>query len=265
MATTSRIIARALFGGALFFVAAGSSAAASARHITIAAAADLHYAMDAVIAGYRRAHPQDTIDVTYGSSGKLLVQIEQGAPFDLFFSADSDYPRQLVAHGDAVGKPMPYVLGRIVLWSSSLDASQLSMANLAQARFDRIAIANPQHAPYGKLAVQALHAAAVWDAVEPKLVYGENIAQTAQFAVSGNVKVGIIAHSLALAPEMAKRGSYAQIPTSLYQPLVQSFVMTRRGADNSLARDFSHYILGPASRKVLSGYGFGLPQAMASH
>ncbi|MEP6897301.1 MAG: molybdate ABC transporter substrate-binding protein, partial [Rhodanobacter sp.] len=177
--------------------------------------------------------------------------------------ADSDYPQQLVAHGDAAGTPVPYAMGHIVLWSASVDARQLRVTDLTKPQFDRIAIANPQHAPYGKRAEQALRAAGVWEAVKPKLVYGDNIAQAAEFAASGNAKIGIIAQSLALDPQMAKQGSYAVIPASLYQPLVQSFVVTRHGGASSLARDFAQYVQDPAARAALRRYGFDLPPSKA--
>lgn len=234
--------------------------AEQSRHITLAAAADLHYAMDKVIAAYRHDHPADSIDVVYGSSGQLLTQIEQGAPFELFFSADSDYPRQLLAHGDAAGQPVPYAIGRIVLWSASIDMHGVQLADLVQPRFGRIAIANPRHAPYGKRAEQALRSAGIWDQLQPRLVYGENIGQTAQFAQSGNAQVGILAQSLALDPAMAK-GSYALVPATTYEPLKQSFVLTRRGAGNALAQDFARYIQSTQARAILARYGFTLPGA----
>jgi len=231
--------------------------AAPNAEMTIAAAADLHEAMDQVVAAYRRDHPAATINVVYGSSGVLTTQIEQGAPFELFFSADSDYPRQLIAHGDAGGQAAAYAVGHLVLWSASLDMRGVKLADLAQPRFGRIAIANPEHAPYGRRAEQALRRAGVWDVVAPRLVYGENIAQTAEFASSGNVQVGLIALSLALRPEM--KGSYARVPDSAFDPLVQSFVLTKRGADNDLARDFARYVQTPPARAILAHYGFSPP------
>jgi len=231
--------------------------AATTGQMTIAAAADLHEAMDEVVAAYRRDHPATTIDLVYGSSGVLTTQIEQAAPFDLFFSADSDYPGQLIAHGDAVGQAMPYAVGHLVLWSASIDMHGVKLADLAAPRFGRIAIANPEHAPYGKRAEQALRGAGVWSAVAPRLVYGENIAQTAQFASSGAAQVGVIALSLALRPEM--KGSYAPVPDSAFDPLLQSFVLTKRGAANDLARDFARYVQSPPARAILAHYGFSPP------
>jgi molybdate transport system substrate-binding protein len=231
--------------------------AAPSAQMTVAAAADLHEAMDQVIAAYRRDHPATTINVVYGASGTLTTQIEQGAPFDLFFSADSDYPRQLIDRGDADGQAVAYAVGHLVLWSASIDMRGVKLADLAQPRFGRIAIASPEHAPYGKRAEQALRRAGVWDAVQPRLVYGENIAQTAQFASSGNAQVGVIALSLALRPEM--KGSYAPVPDSAFDPLVQSFVLTKRGAGDDLARDFAHFVQSPPARAILAHYGFSPP------
>lgn len=234
-------------------------ASAADDHITVAAAADLHEAMDKLIESYRQAHPGSKLEVVYGASGMLLTQIEQGAPFELFFSADSGYPQQLVAHGKASGAPVPYAMGHLVLWSASLDMHQVQVADLAQPRFGRIAIANPQHAPYGKRAEQALRAAGVWDALQPRLVFGENIAQAAQFAQSGNAKVGLIAESLAIASPV--KGSYASVPPALYEPLQQSFVLTQRGAGNALAQDFARYVQSAPARAILTHYGFSLPDS----
>jgi len=250
------LIFRCLAVLAIAFTPAVSHAAPNGP-MTIAAAADLHEAMDQVVASYRRDHPATTINVVYGSSGVLTTQIEQGAPLDLFFSADSEYPRQLIAHGDAGGQPLPYAVGHMVLWSASLDMHGVRLMDLVQPRFGRIAIANPEHAPYGKRAEQALRRAGVWDAVAPRLVYGENIAQTAEFASTGNAQVGIIALSLALRPQM--KGGYAPVPDSAFDPLVQSFVLTKRGADNDVARDFARYVQTSPARAILAHYGFSPP------
>lgn len=230
--------------------------------ITVAAAADLHQALDEVVAAYRHDHPDSRIDVTYGSSGNLLTQIEQGAPFEIFFSADSSYPQQLVEHGKASGTPVPYALGHLVMWSASIDMKGVQVADLVQAKFGRIAIANPQHAPYGKRAEQALRAAGIWDQVQPRLVFGDNIAQTAQFAQSGNAQVGLVAESLVLGSSV--KGSFAAVPSSLYEPLKQSFVITQRGANSALAQDFARYVQSTPAKAILSRYGFELP-ADAAH
>lgn len=238
--------------------ASASMAATADTHITVAAAADLHQALDDVVAAYRHDHPDSRIDVVYGSSGNLLTQIEQGAPFEIFFSADSNYPQQLVEHGKAGGTPVPYAFGHLVMWSASIDMRGVQVADLAQPRFGRIAIANPQHAPYGKRAEQALRAAGVWDKVQSRLVFGDNIGQTAQFAQSGNAQVGLVAESLVVHSPV--KGTSEPVPSSLYEPLKQSFVLTRRGADNALAQDFIRYVQGVPAKAILSRYGFNLPE-----
>lgn len=256
---------RRLWQGLLLLSSVCASVALAApldTHITVAAAADLHQAMDEVVAAYRHDYPDSRIDVTYGSSGNLLTQIEQGAPFEIFFSADSSYPQQLVEHGKASGTPVLYALGHLVMWSASIDMKGVQVADLAQAKFGRIAIANPQHAPYGKRAEQALRAAGIWDQVQSRLVFGDNIAQTAQFAQSGNAQVGLVAESLALGSSV--KGSFVAVPPSLYEPLKQSFVITQRGAGNALAQDFARYVQSAPAKAILSRYGFELP-ADATH
>jgi molybdate transport system substrate-binding protein len=243
-----------LLAGALLF-----SPAAHAGQITIAAASDLKFAMDEVAASFRKAHPGDTVEVVYGSSGNFHAQIQQGAPFDLYFSADIAYPRELARRGLAASEVKPYAIGRIVLWSASLDATRMTLASLADPKITRIAIANPKHAPYGRRAEEALRAAGVWEKVEPKLVYGENIAQTAQYVQTGNAQVGIIALSLAVNPQLAGKGGYWLIPDNLHQPLEQGFVITRRAAGNELARRFADFMSTRSVRAIMTRYGFVLP------
>lgn len=233
--------------------------AASAGQLTVAAAADLKFALDEIVATYRKVHPQDRIQVVYGSSGKFHTQIQQGAPYDLYFSADIAYPQALVRDGHALGPVRPYAFGRIVLWSRTRDASRMTLASLADPAIRRIAIANPKHAPYGKRAEEALRAAGLWQQVQPKLVFGENVAQTAQFVQTGNADVGIIALSLALNPVLAREGGHWTIPERLHAPLEQGYVITRRAADNPAARQFAAYMASPAARAVMARYGFVLP------
>jgi len=235
------------------------SRAAHAEKITIAAAADLKFAMDEIVSQFRNAHPADQVEVIYGSSGKFQTQIQQGAPYDLYFSADIAYPRDLATKGFAASAVKPFARGRIVLWSATRDASRMTLASLADPTIIRIAIANPKHAPYGKRAEEALRAAGVWARVEPKLVYGENIAHAAQFVQTGNAQVGIIALSLALNPELAGRGGYWLIPEHMHQPLDQGYIITRRAAGSALARRFADHVDGPSARAVMKRYGFVLP------
>ena len=232
---------------------------AHAEKITIAAAADLKFAMDEIVAGFKKGNPTDEIEVIYGSSGKFHTQIQQGAPYDLYFSADIGYPRELAKAGQASGEVKPYAFGRIVLWSQSVDASKLTLESLTDPKFARIAIANPKHAPYGKRAEEALRSSKLWEKVEPKLVYGENIAHTAQFVQTGSAQVGIIALALAVNPELASKGGYYLIPDNLHDPLEQGFIITKRAESNALAKRFAAYMGDKATRAVMTKYGFVLP------
>lgn len=232
---------------------------AQAGKITIAAAADLKFAMEEIAAAFKNDHPGEEINIVYGSSGKFQTQIQQGAPYDLYFSADIAFPRELAKKGFAASEVRPYAFGRIVLWSTSMDATKMTLAGLNDLKISRIAIANPRHAPYGKRAEEALRASGLWEKIEPKLVYGENIAHTAQFVQTGNAQVGIIALALALNPELAKKGGYLLIPDRLHQPLEQGYIITSRAAGNPLAKSFAAYINSKAARAVMSRYGFVLP------
>jgi molybdate transport system substrate-binding protein len=236
---------------------------AHAEKITIAAAADLKFALDEIVVLFIKAHPTDQVEAIYGSSGKFQTQIQQGAPFDMFFSADIAYPRALKAEGLAVSEVQPYAVGRIVLWSASRDASKMTLNDLADFSIQKIAIANPKHAPYGKRAEEVLRAAGMWDKIESKLVYGENVAQTAQFVQTGNAQIGIIALSLARSPELAKLGGYTLIPDKLHQPLEQGFIITKRAADNLLAGEFARYMASKEARAIMTRYGFVLPNGYA--
>lgn len=262
---SSRLQPRRRVLGALLALAAGVFAptATAGERITVAAASDLKFALDEIVAEFGRAHPGDVVEVVYGSSGKFATQIRQGAPFDLYFSADIAYPRALEAEGLAHGSTRPYALGRIVLWSAIRDARTLGLKDLADPALGRIAIANPRHAPYGKRAEEALRAAGVWEVVQPRLVQGENIAQTAQFVQTGNAAVGIIALSLALNPTLAAQGGYHLIDASLHAPLEQGFMLTRAAAGKPLAGAFAAFIGSESARAVLRRYGFELPAAPA--
>lgn len=235
---------------------------AAAGEVRIAAASDLRFALDQVIAGYRQVNPRARITVTYGSSGNFHAQIVQGAPFDLFLSADVDYPRDLVAKGRADGATLfNYAIGRLVLWvpASSPLALDVGMPILLDARIGRIAIANPLHAPYGRAAEAAMRASGVWSRVEGKLVRGDSVSQAAQFATTGAADIGIIARALAFAPEMRARGRYWEIPPTLHPPLEQAGVVLTGAADRAAALAFRDYLRGDAASRLLVRHGFVLP------
>jgi molybdate transport system substrate-binding protein len=252
--------ARYILAAAIGFMAALS---VQAEQITIAAAADLKFAMDEVASAFRKQNPNQKVDVIYGSSGKFFTQIQQGAPYDLFFSADISFPHELKKAGFTASDVMPYAIGRIVLWSNSLDATKLTFSSLADSRITRIAIANPKHAPYGMRAEEAMISARLWNQLSAKLVYGENIAQTAQYVQTGNAQVGVIALSLAKSPELSRQGGYYLIPASLHRPLEQGFVITKRAEANSLAKRFSAFASSKPAQEILSKFGFSLTDEKA--
>ena len=256
MRVVNQIVAKMFVFICLF---AAVQTANAGEKITIAAAADLKFALDEIVVLFGKAHPADRVETIYGSSGKFQAQIRQGAPFDLYFSADIAYPRKLKEEGFAASEVQPYAMGRIVLWSPSRDAGRMTLAGLADSAIQKIAIANPKHAPYGKRAEEALKAAGVWEKVQAKLVYGENVAQAAQFVQTGNAQAGIIALSLALSPELAKHGCYALISDKLHQPLEQGFIVTKRAVGNSLAQAFARFMVGKEARAIMTRYGFVLP------
>lgn len=259
MRRRSLILLAALSG----LLAAPALSVAETGTVAIAAAADLKFAMDEIAAAFRDGHPGVELQVTYGSSGKFHAQIRQGAPFDLFFSADIAYPRELAKDGLAGSEVVPYAIGRIVIWSGGPDAARMALKDLAGPRIGRIAIANPKHAPYGKRAEEALRASGLWNAVQPKLVFGENVSQAAQFVRSGNAQAGIVALSLALNPELAGRGGYSLIPETLHAPLEQGYVVTRRGAGKPAVEAFAAFMDSGRARGILTRYGFEAPGARA--
>jgi molybdate transport system substrate-binding protein len=244
--------------GASRFTVAQSAPPKAPGPITIAAAADLKYVLDSLVTIYNRQHPQARATVVYGSSGKFYEQLSHGAPFDLFFSADSYYPRRLQQAGLTAGAPQLYALGRLVLWSAKLDPSAKGMNTLLDPQVKRIAIANPAHAPYGKKAEEVLRHYKLYDQVKPKLVLGENIGQTAQYAATGAADAGLIAYSLALSPVLRRAGDFYLIPTPAHTPLQQSFVVLKRANANAAAAAFAAFMVSPTARQALKKYGFGL-------
>ena len=229
--------------------------------VTVAAASDLTYAMNEIAANFQK-ETGCAIRLSLGSSGNFLTQIENGAPFDVFFSADIVYPKKLESEGLAApGSTYLYAVGKIVLWTrddSHLDAKR-EFAVLQDPGVKKIAIANPEHAPYGRAAEQSLRKMGIYDAVKDRLVLGENISQAAQFVESGNAQVGILALSLARSPGMKEKGQYWIIPENLHAPIEQGAVVLRAAANPQGARKFLDYIKRPATAALLERYGFMLP------
>ena len=232
--------------------------------LTIAAASDLRFALDELLRTFRAAHPAERIDVVYGSSGKLSTQVRHGAPFDIFFSADRAYAQALHESGLTVGPPRLYALGRLALWSSDVSLGRLGLDDVVRhPAVRRFAIANPEHAPYGQRAMEALRTRGLQAVVAAKLVLGDNVSQAAQFIATGAAQAGIVAHSLVLAPALAGQGAWTLLPQAWHSPLEQAYVVTQRAAASALASQFTRFLDTAPALALLHRYGFEVPAAAA--
>lgn len=231
--------------------------------IRVAAASDLNAALGDIIARFSATHAVD-VAATYGSSGNFFSQLMNGAPFDVFLSADMEYPRRLAERGLTIqGSEFSYGVGRLVLWTpaaSPLAARGGGLRTLTDPSVARVAIANPEHAPYGRAAVAAMKTAGVYDAMHGKLVYGENIGQALQFAQSGAADAAIVALSLVAAPSGARSGRWFDIPLADYPRVVQGGVIMRAAADPASAQAFRAFLLDQEGRSILEQYGFSPPE-----
>src|SRR5712664_3698409 len=235
---------------------------AQGKEIRIAAAADLKFAIGELTERFEK-QSGTKVNVTYGSSGNFFSQMQNGAPFDLFFSADIEYPKKLEAAGLAEpGTLYEYAVGRIVIWTpadAKVDVARQGWTALLDASVEKIAIANPEHAPYGRAAVAALQKAGIYESVRAKLVYGENISQTAQFVHSGNAQAGIVAMSLAVSPAM-RGGKRWEIPAEMHPALEQGAIVLKDARNKEAARAFLEFVKSAAGRATLAEYGFAFPE-----
>jgi len=233
------------------------------KELTVAAAADLSSALKEITDGYRQETGVN-VKLSFGASGALTQQIENGAPFDLFFSADMDYPRRLIAEHDADAASLyEYAIGKLVLWvpaDSPLDPEHKGFEILFDPSVKKIAIANPEHAPYGRAAVAALKHAGVYDRIADKLVLGENVSQAAQFAESGNAQAGFVALAHAVAPSMQGKGKYWIVPEGDYPPLAQGAVIVSKSQHKNEAAEFVAFIKTNGITQLLRKYGFAVPK-----
>ncbi|MBX7245225.1 MAG: molybdate ABC transporter substrate-binding protein [Candidatus Sumerlaeaceae bacterium] len=228
--------------------------------VRIAAAADLKFALEEISREYVKSHPQVKVIPAFGSSGNFTAQLMNEAPFDVFLSADMDYPRKLVTAGRATTESLfQYAIGHVVVWGangSAINPAELRGDVFKDARVKKIALANPVHAPYGRAAEAALKKLGVYDGVKDKLVFGDNVAQAAQFADSGAADIGLIALSLAVSPTMKDKGRYWEIPTDAYPRMVQGGVILKSASDRSAAEFFRDYLLSAEGKAILKRYGF---------
>jgi molybdate transport system substrate-binding protein len=231
-----------------------------AQEITVAAAADLQFAMQDITARFEKDTGKK-VKVVYGSSGNFFQQIQNGAPFDLFFSANLDYAKRLETAGLAEpGTLYEYATGKIVIWVPSPSKVDLGagLRVLLDPTIHKIAIANPEHAPYGQAAVAAMKKENIYDGLSGKLVMGENISQAASFVLSGSADAGVIALSLALAPNMKDKGRFVEVSGADYPPIEQGCVLLKSSQKKDAARAFLEFLKTPAVAELLRGYGFGV-------
>jgi len=231
-------------------------------NILIAAASNLRFAMHEICQDFQEENSSIQTKVSYGSSGNFFAQIKQGAPFDIFFSADTKYPELLEKDGlTAKETQKVYAVGKIVLWipkDSKVDSDR-GLQAVISSRVTKLAIANPRHAPYGRAAAESLRYYGLWEKVKGKLIYGENISQTAQFAHTGAADAGIIALSLAISPRMLNDGKYWEIPHASHSDIEQVYVVLKKGEGKKSIRKFLDFIHGEGGGKILSRYGFVIP------
>jgi molybdate transport system substrate-binding protein len=248
----------------LLMLTSASSAAGSpaARELNVAAAADLSAALQEVAANFEK-HSGITVKLSFGASGGLTQQIQNGAPFDIFFSADMDYPRQLISGSQADGASLyRYAVGKLVLWvpkDSPLDVEHKGTDVLLEPSVTKISMANPMVAPYGRAALAALKHYGLYDKVSSRLVLGENVAQAAQFVESGNAQAGFVALAHAVAPAMQGKGRYWIVPADAYPPLDQGVVVISRSQHKQEAAAFLEYVKTTEAAAILKRYGFSLP------
>ena len=230
--------------------------------VSIAAASDLVYCLEELNAAFAKLNPDIEVKASTGSSGNFFAQIKHGAPFDLFLSADVSYPQELIMAGLAEEKSLsPYAVGHLVIWTTKddLDLSK-GLDALTSATISKVAIANPEHAPYGRAAKAALEHAKLWERIKGKLVFGDNIAQTAQFVETGNADAGLVALSLVLSPKLAQKGSWVEVPQEAFPRLEQAAVLTKKGAKNPAAALYLSFLKSREAREVFDRYGFRLPE-----
>lgn len=227
--------------------------------ITVAAAADLRFVLPKIVEIFQQKNPDIRVEIIYGASGKFYEQVIRGAPFDLFFSADREYPSLLASKGYSVGEPFEYAEGKLVVWMHKDQFKKEEQANwkdlLLNRKVLKIAIANPERAPYGKAAKAALIKAGLWDRLKEKMVMGENVIQAFQFAEAKNAQIAFVPLSLALSPKAKTEGVFVEVPHQFYPRILQYGLIIKRTADFSIAERFKDFLFAENSRRILKEYG----------
>lgn len=231
------------------------------RSVSVAVASNLKPTFEEIARAFEARNPGVVVKATYGGSVVFLAQLQNGAPFDLFLSADAETVSKVAESGLAGGAPFTYALGTLVVWvpkTSTLDLQRRGLAALLDPGVRKIAVPNPRTAPYGRAAEAALRAAGVYDALKDRLVFGQNVSQTAQFAQTGSAQAGLVPLSLAMARPLADEGRYWKIPEQSHAPIRQKGVVLKRAAESQLARELAEFVQGPG-RATLERYGYGVP------
>lgn len=246
-----------IFAIAVVFLLATFTFVQAQQKITIVAAANLKVALDSLVSVFKADNSGAEILTIYGASGKLFEQISNSAPFDIFLSADMEFPNKLKSQNMAISDVKMYAIGQLVIWSKKIDPNISQINSLLNAKVQKIAIGNPATAPYGEKAVESMKYFQIYDKIKGKLVLGENISQAAQFVTSGAADIGILALSLALTPNLQKEGGkYFVIPQSSHKPLEQGCVILKHAQGNSLATKFFEFISSPKAVNILSKFGY---------
>jgi len=231
----------------------------SAQKVNVAAAANLRYVLDEMKTAYLKQNPNAKVNLTFGASGMLVQQIQNGASFDFFMAADNEFPVKLKIKGLTTGPMSTYAFGKLAIYSTTLNVEKLGLEALKSTAIKKVAIANPETAPYGERAIELLKSQKLFDGLKSKIVWGENISQTAQFAFTGNAEVGFIALSLALAPDMAGKGDYYIVPQNLYKPIEQACILIKTPVLNTEAAKFKKFVLSPATKAIWEKWGYKTP------
>jgi molybdate transport system substrate-binding protein len=243
---------RIIFSLAILF----ATISLSAQKVNVAAAANLRYVLEEIKTAYVKQNPKAKVNLTFGASGMLVQQIQSGASFDFFMAADNEFPVKLKDKGLTTGPMSTYAIGKLAIYSTTLDVEKLGLEALKSPAIKKLAIANPETAPYGERAIELLKSQKLYDGLKSKIVLGENIAQTAQFAFTGNAEIGFIALSLALAPDMDSKGSYYVVPQSLYKPIEQACILIKTPVLNTEAAKFKKFVLSPATKTIWEKWGY---------
>jgi len=232
----------------------------SAQKVNVAAAANLRYVLEEIKTTYEKQNPKAKVNLTFGASGMLVQQIQNGASFDFFMSADNEFPLKLKEKGLTVGPMSTYAFGKLALYSTTLDVDKLGLTVLKNGLIKKIAVANPQTAPYGERSVELLKTQGLYETLKDKIVIADNISASAQYAFTGNTEIGFIAYSYALAPDMEGKGNCYIIPQNLYKPIVQACILIKTTTLNTESAKFKKFVLSPATKAIWEKFGYSVPE-----